>query len=773
MRGKTRSKGMGKNQMSLFYTLFGSFIAVILLLVSINSIAFAFFRNNIKDEMIQTSSLNLMASASNYEKHIKLIRSFMLGYLFDNNTQILKRGDPMRRYDVVIDVQKELEHNLNNSLLYLDNIVYYFKNDDFVIERDGTRSAEAMFSRFYNHPDYTADFWSEQLQSERSFNVYPAGTFRYVSPFEEKTIGTLMPILVKNAYDHQFAFIALLNANRAFEAFHQPKPDSSFIILNEDGRVLFSSGAEAAPPEEIAQRKGEGYVVANDRYYFYRTADDSGFTYFEVVSTKGLAEQLRRLNLALAALIALSILIGLAVSYWFAKRFHNPLANMIRSVQSLSILGVPAVEGSRIKEFNLLQSTLSHLSRSNQQYHEDLLAKNNLLQQFAYMKKLKKLQGDAEWMQTSIDTNEPYRLVLSQIEFKDRFAKEIANAPQRAFNMYKELIAAHFSSRYDNSLTFQLEKDQVLSILFVKEDKENDGLEERDIRRRGEGRDGDMSELVAMLGRDIPYCNFTIAISPVRHHSSDFAETYQNVLDLIKQRRLGEDVQVIGEWVPQPSLMIPSPSEEQELTANLQSGCDDITIPLVDRLLDQLDKAGALAYQFQDFAVDIVNRAIKIMYAQNISPGTIADGGSPYEQLKACHTLEQYKAFFDKFLSRSAAAVQAKKSSTDVITKFVMEYVEAHYGEDLSLDVIAGKLGITGPYLSTYYKEKTGTNFSDYIFSVRMNKATEMLRETDLKIQEIASLVGYYTVASFNRVFKRYAGITPSEYRRQHSQWRE
>ncbi len=100
------------------------------------------------------------------------------------------------------------------------------------------------------------------------------------------------------------------------------------------------------------------------------------------------------------------------------------------------------------------------------------------------------------------------------------------------------------------------------------------------------------------------------------------------------------------------------------------------------------------------------------------------------------------------------------------MTKFVMKYVESNFGDDLSLEAISAKLGITGPYLSTYFKEKTGTNFSDYIFTVRMNKSIEMLRDTDLKVQEIASLVGYFTAASFNRVFKRHTGITPSEFRR-------
>ncbi|MNR02679.1 HTH-type transcriptional regulator YesS [compost metagenome] len=272
-----------------------------------------------------------------------------------------------------------------------------------------------------------------------------------------------------------------------------------------------------------------------------------------------------------------------------------------------------------------------------------------------------------------------------------------------------------------------------------------------------------------MLETDSLYCNFTIAPSQVHKHSSDFVETYHNVLDLIKQRRLGEGVQIITEWLPQPSLMIPTPAEESELSANLHAGSDSVTIPLALKLLDQLDKAGALAYQFQDFTKDVVNKTLKSMYAQNISIHAFADKGSPYDQLKACHTLEQYKDFMHWFLTRSAAAIKEKKSETDIMTKFVMEYVESNFGADLSLDAISAKLGITGPYLSTYFKEKTGTNFSDYIFTVRMNKSIEMLRDTDMKVQEIASLVGYFTAASFNRVFKRHTGVTPSEFRRLNS----
>lgn len=749
-----------KNQMTLFYTLLCSFIIIIVLLVSINAISISFFRKNIKNEIIENSGLNLNTTVANYEKHIKLIRNYMLGYLFDNDTQMLKSGDPLTRYDIVIQTQKELQHALNNSFLYLDNIVYFFKDSGLLIDKDGTRDAATMFSKFYATPDYTVDFWNAQLESGESIKVYPSRTFESITAFERKRLGELMPILIKSSYDHQFGFIILMRSSAIYEAFHQPEPGSELMILDKDGSVLFSSAGPVDPPPSFRTGSASGYEKVGNDYYFYRVGEETGFTYVDVVSDKGLRDQIRQLNVIMVALLAVSLLISLAVSYVIARRFHSPLANMLNSIKSLHGGRERKDGGSRIKEYNLLFDTLSELSRSNQAFHQDLQAKNSLLQQFAYMTRLKKLDNTGLNVPSSIDEDKPFQLVLFDFDFKTRFYTEISNDHRRAFNMYKALIETYFEDSGEESLTLQLEKNQLLTIAFPE--------------GKHRGFDADrLAKLSRMLSHDAAYCNITIAPGPIRRDSADFAEAYQDALDLIGQRALGEDVQIIAEWRPHPTLMIPTPTEDNELMANLGSGSDTVTTAIADRLLDRLHKSGATAKQFQDFARDVVNRTVKVMYAQNVPFNASAEGGAIYEQLVACHTLEQYKAFLRDLLTRSAAAIQEKKSETDVMTRFVMEYIEANYGQDLSLDAIAHKLGITGPYLSTYFKEKTGQNISDYIYNTRMNKSTEMLRETDLKIQEIASLVGYYTVASFNRVFKKHTGMTPSEFRRLNSNWEE
>jgi two-component system, response regulator YesN len=68
-------------------------------------------------------------------------------------------------------------------------------------------------------------------------------------------------------------------------------------------------------------------------------------------------------------------------------------------------------------------------------------------------------------------------------------------------------------------------------------------------------------------------------------------------------------------------------------------------------------------------------------------------------------------------------------------------------------------------YLSRAFKNITGRNFSDYLSEIRMNKAKELLEKTQLTVYDIAISVGYGDPQYFHRVFKKYFGVTPNEYR--------
>lgn len=95
----------------------------------------------------------------------------------------------------------------------------------------------------------------------------------------------------------------------------------------------------------------------------------------------------------------------------------------------------------------------------------------------------------------------------------------------------------------------------------------------------------------------------------------------------------------------------------------------------------------------------------------------------------------------------------------------MLEYISGHYTEDISIQLLADLTCITPNYASQLFKEETGFTFSNYLTSLRIHRASALLRSTDMQIFMVANQVGYKDYFYFAKVFKKLTGYTPSVYR--------
>lgn len=117
-------------------------------------------------------------------------------------------------------------------------------------------------------------------------------------------------------------------------------------------------------------------------------------------------------------------------------------------------------------------------------------------------------------------------------------------------------------------------------------------------------------------------------------------------------------------------------------------------------------------------------------------------------------------------LNRLAALISDKNTvSESGYVGQALQYIEEHYAEDISLDLVAEKIGISPFYLSRLFKAERGESFVEYLTSVRMKNAVRLARETRLSIREIATRTGYASPTYFCRVFKKYTGSTIGDLR--------
>ncbi len=110
---------------------------------------------------------------------------------------------------------------------------------------------------------------------------------------------------------------------------------------------------------------------------------------------------------------------------------------------------------------------------------------------------------------------------------------------------------------------------------------------------------------------------------------------------------------------------------------------------------------------------------------------------------------------------------ETRHSSNGIaIVENVRQYMDRHYTNEISLTSLADQFHINSAYLSEMFKELVGQNFSDYLVRLRMDKARSLLMDEQLKIIEIAHLVGYSNSGYFSTVFKKRFGQKPLDYRK-------
>lgn len=109
--------------------------------------------------------------------------------------------------------------------------------------------------------------------------------------------------------------------------------------------------------------------------------------------------------------------------------------------------------------------------------------------------------------------------------------------------------------------------------------------------------------------------------------------------------------------------------------------------------------------------------------------------------------------------------ILSKQQPIDERLYGINKYISDNYNVDLRLEDIAEKFGLNYNYLSTYFSQQMGENFSEYLTKIRIEKARTLLRNTNMSIAEVAESVGYLDQSYFARVFKKIVGDTPTGWR--------
>lgn len=189
-----------------------------------------------------------------------------------------------------------------------------------------------------------------------------------------------------------------------------------------------------------------------------------------------------------------------------------------------------------------------------------------------------------------------------------------------------------------------------------------------------------------------------------------------------------------------------------------------LTSILLKSFLEASGEKADILYSFcQEFLVQL-RRSLRGFgeNPENILPYI----GTAENLLSRYKTESELYVWLKETISTVAKHVSGKRKARefDVIQE-AKNYIDSNFSEDLSLGRVASKVYMSPTYFSAQFKSKTGENFSDYLTRVRMEYAAKKLSDSSFKTYEIAGTFGYKNPRYFSEAFKKYYGMTPSEYR--------
>lgn len=165
------------------------------------------------------------------------------------------------------------------------------------------------------------------------------------------------------------------------------------------------------------------------------------------------------------------------------------------------------------------------------------------------------------------------------------------------------------------------------------------------------------------------------------------------------------------------------------------------------------------------FLMEFHYMIMSVLKQRNITVSLVWDDIRTEENKEAVNSIHNMQKYTRKLLSkvfRSLDQVGKEKSVVHTVQKYISE----HYAEELTRDDLAKLVYLNPDYLSRMFRAETGESLSNYLIRYRIEKAKELLSNTNSPINQVACDVGYTNFSYFAKIFRKYAQCTPNEYRK-------
>lgn len=209
--------------------------------------------------------------------------------------------------------------------------------------------------------------------------------------------------------------------------------------------------------------------------------------------------------------------------------------------------------------------------------------------------------------------------------------------------------------------------------------------------------------------------------------------------------------------------------EERAMLNAIKISSEEEITETIDKLFRKFEDLLLPFNKYRIYLMEIMTSLLKLVQTYNLDIDEIfGENFNCYSYLETFDSIHDVKGWFiKKSIKVNSFIKKERMNSSMLLVEKAKQYIKENYSDyDISVETLCSKLHVSPTYFSTLFKRETEMNFVNYLTSVRLEQAVNLLNTTDDKTYMIADKVGYPEANYFSYVFKRKFGVSPSKYRK-------
>lgn len=512
------------------------------------------------------------------------------------------------------------------------------------------------------------------------------------------------------------------------------------------------SGYQSAPAfwEKLDKQAGAFQFLygKENLIVFHKTSPVTGWTYVGTTPMPVLFSRYDMVSKTMLFMAMVAVILSLILSYRTSTKLTQPITALVYTVSGRdNELGIPA---KLPEEYQYVRDAYNKMLHENNQLADIMdRFRPNIKNHFFFSLLIGEEISEEEIRQKLTFLNEGfaangYAVIIMAISNYDSYSAAY-NEDEKALHAYQlqNEVEASIPSVIPSAL---LRTNRYTWALVMNTDDSNL-----------------VSRAVRLICGALTCFPFPIKVEAGAVYSSprDLRYSYREALEKVKFSHYQEDESAEGSETD--AAYYPGTKLEDALIQSIRIGSSAAVQDNCNALFDEM-RSGLSVENAILIARRLTDRILEILIILDLDPKMCE---ACYSTLEHVDSIAQVNTYIQTLSLNSVSAIEEhNRTCSGKNIERLIEYINQHLHEDISLQDLADECQISPSYVSRLFKEKLNIGFVEYLNTLRVDRARKLLEDTQMNVEQIGYQVGFNHVRSFIRTFKQYVGTTPGQYRK-------